>query len=193
MAEACSTIPPVKLHAQIRHGIGGFGEDRNTAGHLSSLSTPFMCEILPQRHAWARAGFVMPTRNSSLLSGIRHRDHCGARSLIGGHSTDNLLALANQLGTPLHLSPVAEHLDASPLQVAVSLRVQRAKRLVEGTDLSIHLVAECAGFSSTRRMSAAFGRLYGRPPAAFRKNKAGCRLDSQGDTNDRKNLRHCQC
>jgi AraC family transcriptional regulator of adaptative response/methylated-DNA-[protein]-cysteine methyltransferase len=105
-----------------------------------------------------------------------------ALSLIekGALDRDNLLALANRLGVgPRHLSRLfAEHLDASPLQVAVSLRVQRAKRLVEGTDLSIHLVAECAGFSSTRRMSAAFGRLYGRPPAAFRKNKAGCRLDS---------------
>jgi len=98
-----------------------------------------------------------------------------ARSLIeeGALDRDNLLALANRLGVgPRHLSRLfAEHLDASPLQVAVSLRVQRAKRLVEGTDLPIHLVAERAGFSSTRRMSAAFGRLYGRPAAAFRKNR----------------------
>jgi transcriptional regulator GlxA family with amidase domain len=66
-----------------------------------------------------------------------------------------------------------EHLDASPLQVALSLRVRRAKRLLDGTDLPIRLVAERAGFSSTRRLSAAFARLYGRSPSALRKRASG--------------------
>jgi AraC family transcriptional regulator of adaptative response/methylated-DNA-[protein]-cysteine methyltransferase len=64
---------------------------------------------------------------------------------------------------------VADHLDASPLQVAQSLRIQRAKRLLSSTDLSIPLIANRAGFSSPRRMSAAFTRLYERPPSTFRK------------------------
>jgi len=82
----------------------------------------------------------------------------------------NVAALADRLGVGTrHLSRLfAEHLDASPLQFALSLRVQRAKRLIDTTDLSIHVVAERAGFSSTRRMSAAFARLYGRAPSAFR-------------------------
>jgi len=71
-----------------------------------------------------------------------------------------------------HLSRrFSEHLDASPLQVALSLRVQRAKRLLDETDLPIVVLAERAGFSSARRMSAAFRHLYGRPPSAFRKSK----------------------
>ena len=80
-------------------------------------------------------------------------------------------ALAGRLGMGArHLSRLfARHLDASPLQVAQSLRVQRAKRLLDGSDLSMLLIAERAGFSSARRMSAAFSRLYGRPPSAFRK------------------------
>jgi AraC family transcriptional regulator of adaptative response/methylated-DNA-[protein]-cysteine methyltransferase len=82
-------------------------------------------------------------------------------------------ALAAKLGIgPRHLSRLfAEHLDASPLQVAQSLRIQRAKRLIDSTDLPIPLVAERAGFSSPRRMSAAFARLYGRPPSALRGSK----------------------
>ncbi|HYA75195.1 MAG TPA: helix-turn-helix domain-containing protein [Roseiarcus sp.] len=47
--------------------------------------------------------------------------------------------------------------------------MQRAKRLLDTSDLSIAAVAERSGFSSIRRMCASFARLYGRPPSAFRK------------------------
>jgi AraC family transcriptional regulator of adaptative response / DNA-3-methyladenine glycosylase II len=80
-------------------------------------------------------------------------------------------ALAERLGNgPRHLSRLFdEHLDASPLQVALSLRIQRAKRLLDESDLAIAAIAARAGFSSPRRMSAAFAQLYGRPPSALRK------------------------
>jgi AraC family transcriptional regulator of adaptative response/methylated-DNA-[protein]-cysteine methyltransferase len=83
----------------------------------------------------------------------------------GALERDTVDALAAKLGIgPRHLSRLfAEHLDASPLQVAQSLRIQRAKRLLDSTDLPISLIAERAGFSGPRRMSAAFARLYGRP------------------------------
>lgn len=83
-------------------------------------------------------------------------------------------ALADRLGIgSRHLSRLfAEHLDASPLQVALSLRIQRAKRLLDDTDLAVTIIAERAGFSSPRRMSAAFARLYGQSPSALRKRYA---------------------
>jgi AraC family transcriptional regulator of adaptative response/methylated-DNA-[protein]-cysteine methyltransferase len=83
----------------------------------------------------------------------------------------NVDALAGRLGMGArHLSRLfAQHLDASPLQVAQSLRVQRAKRLLDDGDLPMLLIAQRAGFSSARCMSAAFRRLYGWPPSAFRK------------------------
>ena len=79
-------------------------------------------------------------------------------------------ALAARLGMgPRHLSRLfAEHLGASPLQVALTLRIQRAKRLLDSTDLPISTIAQRAGFSGPRRMNAAFARLYGRPPSALR-------------------------
>jgi AraC family transcriptional regulator of adaptative response/methylated-DNA-[protein]-cysteine methyltransferase len=88
----------------------------------------------------------------------------------GALERDTVDALAAKLGIgPRHLSRLfAEHIDASPLQVAQSLRIQRAKRLLDSTDLPIPLIAERAGFSSPRRMSAAFARLYGQPPSALR-------------------------
>jgi AraC family transcriptional regulator of adaptative response/methylated-DNA-[protein]-cysteine methyltransferase len=98
-------------------------------------------------------------------------------------------ALAERLGVgPRHLSRLfAVHLHASPLQVALSLRLQRAKRLLDDTDLPVALIAERAGFSSTRRMSEAFARLYGRPPSALRKQpgrkQPGCSI--QRESNNR--------
>jgi AraC family transcriptional regulator of adaptative response / DNA-3-methyladenine glycosylase II len=101
----------------------------------------------------------------------------------GALDTDGIGGLAERLGIgPRHLSRLfADHLDASPLQVAQSLRIQRAKRLLGDTELPIALVAERSGFSSPRRMSAAFGRLYGRPPSAFRKRPK--RLQGSSATN----------
>ena len=89
----------------------------------------------------------------------------------GALDRDSIDALAERLGIgPRHLSRLfAKHLDASPLQVALSLRIQRAKRLLDATDLPITLIAERAGFSSPRRMSAAFAKLYGQPASVMRK------------------------
>ena len=89
----------------------------------------------------------------------------------GALDRDSVDTLAARLGIgPRHLSRLfAEHLDASPLQVALSLRLQRAKRLLDEGDLTIAAIAERAGFSSARRMSACFAALYGRPPSALRR------------------------
>ncbi len=88
--------------------------------------------------------------------------------------------LAGRLGIGArHLTRLfARHLEASPLQVAMSRRVQRAKRLLDSSDLPIETVAERSGFSSTRRMRTAFTQLYGRPPSAFRAKIGGRRFDS---------------
>lgn len=87
----------------------------------------------------------------------------------GALDKDGVDALAARLGIGArHLSRLfAEHLDASPVQVAQSLRIQRAKRLLNDTDLPISVIAERTGFRSPRRMTAAFVHVYGRPPSAF--------------------------
>ena len=92
----------------------------------------------------------------------------------GALDQDGLDALAGRLGIGTrHLSRLfAAHLDASPVQIAQSLRVQRAKRLLDDTDLPITDIACRSGFSSSRRMSAAFANLYGRPPSAVRRHRA---------------------
>jgi AraC family transcriptional regulator, regulatory protein of adaptative response / methylated-DNA-[protein]-cysteine methyltransferase len=93
----------------------------------------------------------------------------------GALDRDTVEALADCLGVGArHLSRLfVEHLDASPLQIAQSLRIQRAKRLLDRSDLSIAKIAERAGFPSPRRMSAAFTLLYKKPPSALRARRRG--------------------
>lgn len=91
----------------------------------------------------------------------------------GALDRDCVDGLAARLGiSARHLTRLfAAHLDASPLEVAQSLRIQRAKRLLDETDLPVAQVAARAGFPSPRRMSAAFGRLYGQSPTALRRRQ----------------------
>lgn len=114
-----------------------------------------------------------------------------ALTLIKDGALDHgsVAALSERLGVgPRHLSRLfAEHLDASPLQVAQTLRLQRAKRLLDDTNLPLALVAERAGFPSPRRMRAAFARLYGRSPSTVRSRHLAGHLagDSAGPLGER--------
>ena len=79
--------------------------------------------------------------------------------------------LAARLGVGgRHLARLfAKHLGASPLQVAQTARVQRAKRLIDSTDLTIAEIAFRAGFTSLRRFNAVFAAVYRRPPSELRR------------------------
>lgn len=91
-------------------------------------------------------------------------------ALDGGGVED----LAERLGVgPRHLSRLFErHVGASPLQTAKTLRIQRAKRLLNETNLPMAEIAVRAGFGSVRRFNAAFAELYGRPPSALRRQRS---------------------
>jgi AraC family transcriptional regulator of adaptative response/methylated-DNA-[protein]-cysteine methyltransferase len=60
------------------------------------------------------------------------------------------------------------YLDAPPSQVARTLRVQRAKRLLDASDLTLTEIAYSAGFNSLRRFNAVFAETYGRSPSEIR-------------------------
>ena len=82
--------------------------------------------------------------------------------------------LAGRLGIGArHLARLFQrHVGASPIQTAKTFRLQRAKRLLDETDLPVTEVAYRAGFKSLRRFNAAFADLYKRPPSDYRRRKS---------------------
>lgn len=63
----------------------------------------------------------------------------------------------------------ARHLKATPIQVAKTARLQRAKRLLDLTELPMTEVALRAGFGSLRRFNAVFAEVYKRSPTEIRR------------------------
>lgn len=76
-----------------------------------------------------------------------------------------------------HLSRLFQkHLGASPLEVAKTARVQRAKRLLTGTDMTITEIALQAGFGSVRRFNAVFQAVYRRPPTEIKRRLLSAKI-----------------
>ncbi len=94
----------------------------------------------------------------------------------------DVTTLAERLGIgPRHLSRLFRaHLGSTPAKVARTARVQRAKRLIDDTRLSMTEIAGQAGFSSLRAFNTAFREAYRRAPSDIRRRPAGT---FQGFTN----------
>ena len=88
-------------------------------------------------------------------------------ALDGGDVT----TLAERLGIgPRHLSRLFRtHLGSTPVKVARTARVQRAKRLIDATSLSMTEIAAKAGFSSLRTFNTALREAYRRAPTELRR------------------------
>ena len=80
-------------------------------------------------------------------------------------------ALAERLGIGArHLTRLfRRHLDTTPLAAARTARVQRAKRLIDSTDLGMTEIALAAGFGSVRSFNAAFQQVYRRAPTMLKR------------------------
>ncbi len=64
-----------------------------------------------------------------------------------------------------------KHTQASPSEVAATLRIQKAKRYLNETSMPIADIAFASGFRSIRRFNDAFKAVYKRPPSAIRRVK----------------------
>jgi AraC family transcriptional regulator of adaptative response / DNA-3-methyladenine glycosylase II len=139
--------------------------------------------FFPSAAAAERAGFrpclrcrpetapFSPAWNGSRTTVARALRLIEAGALDGG-SVDGL---ATRLGIGArHLCRLfRKHLDATPSEVVRTRRVQRAKRLLDETDLTLTEIALRAGFGSLRRFNAVFAEIYGRPPGGIRKRRRG--------------------
>lgn len=89
----------------------------------------------------------------------------------GDLDTMSIGIFAEKLGIgPRHLSRLFDqHLGSSPGRVAKTLRVQKAKRLLDETGQSMTEIAFRAGFKSLRRFNCVFKETYRFPPSALRR------------------------
>jgi AraC family transcriptional regulator of adaptative response / DNA-3-methyladenine glycosylase II len=80
-------------------------------------------------------------------------------------------ALAGRLGIGTrHLTRLfRRHLDTTPLAAARTARIQRAKHLIDTTDLGMTEIALAAGFGSVRSFNAAFRQVYRRAPSLMKR------------------------
>lgn len=83
-------------------------------------------------------------------------------------------ALAERLGiTSRHLGRLFQkHLGASPKTVALTWRLQFAKKLIDETGLSMTEVALASGYGSLRRFNDHFQQVYKRPPSTLRQSRS---------------------
>lgn len=109
---------------------------------------------------------------SPAWQGSRATVHRAMRLIRDGALDDaGIDALATRLGIGArHLDRLfRKHIGASPMQVARTCRVQRAKRLLDQTRLPMTEVALRAGFASVRRFNSVFAEVYRRSPTAIRR------------------------
>jgi AraC family transcriptional regulator of adaptative response / DNA-3-methyladenine glycosylase II len=93
--------------------------------------------------------------------------------LIGDGALDRegVDRFADRLGvTSRHLRRLfVQHLGATPIDVALTRRVQSAKKLLDETQLPFAQVAIAAGFGSLRRFNGEMRRTYARTPTQLRR------------------------
>lgn len=95
-----------------------------------------------------------------------------ALRLIGEGALDEagVEGLSDRVGlTARHLRRLfAEHLGATPLEVALTRRAHFAKQLLDETSLSCEQIAMAAGFGSVRRFNGEVRRTFHRTPTELR-------------------------
>jgi AraC family transcriptional regulator of adaptative response/methylated-DNA-[protein]-cysteine methyltransferase len=150
-----------------------------------SVRLPFRRNIdfLPSAAAAEAAGFRPCLRCrpetapfSPAWNGTRTTVERAARLIIEEGALDgdtSVEILAARLGvTARHLSRLfARHWGAPPSVVARTARVQRAKRLLDDTELPMLEIALRAGFGSLRRFNSVFSEVYRRSPTDIRRTK----------------------
>ena len=114
-------------------------------------------ETAPFSPAWQGSRTTVHRAMRLIRDGALDRsgvDNLAARLGIGARHLDRLFR---------------RHIGATPLQVARTLRVQRAKRLLDQTKLAMSDVAARSGFASLRRFNAVFAEVYKRTPSEVRR------------------------
>ena len=109
-----------------------------------------------------------PAWNGSRTTVARGLRLIAQGALDGPEATVGTLAARLGVGERHLVRLFGRHVGASPGRVARTARVQRAKRLLDATELPMSEIALSAGFSSLRRFNAVFAEVYARSPSELR-------------------------
>lgn len=172
--------------------------DRRYDGRFFSgvKTTKIYCRpVCPVRPAMARNVTFYPSAAAAEAAGFRPCLRCrpeaapfspawkGSRTTVeralkliadGALDDCDIEALATRLGIgSRHMCRLFQRdVGASPSQVAQTVRVQRAKKLLDETDLPMADIAMRAGFGSLRRFNTVFAEVYRRPPTEIRRGRS---------------------
>lgn len=159
---------------------------------IGVLSTGIYCRpICPARSAKPENIVYFPTAAAAAMAGLRPCLRCRpeaspgspawngtsatvSRAMLlireGALNEGNIENLALKLGVGgRHLRRLFQtHVGASPINLATTQKILFAKKLLNETQLPISQIAFTSGFGSIRRFNAAFKKIYGKTPSAFR-------------------------
>jgi two-component system response regulator YesN len=101
-----------------------------------------------------------------------------ARALIRERYADPELSLEDAAAalnvSPVYLSRILkQELGASFIQLVTMMRMEQATRLLAGTGLPIHEIAERVGYVSQHYFSTAFKKMFGVSPNQYRRGETG--------------------
>jgi transcriptional regulator GlxA family with amidase domain len=101
---------------------------------------------------------------------------CRVRKALASMQSDlrrtNLMRLASNVGLmPAHFARLFRNeVGLSPAKFLKQLRMERAKVLLETTDLSIKEIIAAVGFTDESHFRRDFKNRFGLPPAQYRRN-----------------------
>jgi transcriptional regulator GlxA family with amidase domain len=126
-----------------------------------------------------RAIVMAPQRSGGQAQFIDHRPPDGDPGGLG----PTLAWIEEHLDVPLTVADIAAratmsrrnlarrfraHTGATPMQWLLGRRIQRARELLETTDLTVERIAHITGFGSVETLRHHFGRQVGGPPSLYR-------------------------
>ncbi len=119
---------------------------------------------------------MLAVEDDRVAEAVRHiRSHVGE-----GLDVDDVVAHVPSSRRALEMA-FKRHLGHGIAEEIVRSRVERAKRLLRDTDLSMVEIALAAGFASRTTMSAVFKRRAGVSPSSYRRDPSERRGDDEGD------------
>lgn len=160
------------------------GRDRAYDGRLFTgvRTTGVYCRpVCPVRPARSKNVGFFPSAVAAELAGFRPCLRCRPETAPFSPAWNGSLDGADaSVGVPAARRGVGErqltrlftlHVGASPGQVARTASVQRAKRLIDTTNILLSEIAFAAGFGSLRP-NLVFAEVYARPPTEVRRARA---------------------